>query len=109
MRLSIRLLSAAVCGVLTASPLLAQDLSCERGDREVRSLRFAGKREYPASVLATTVATRPSTLAAVPVIGTRRCLDPVEFARDVRRIETLYRRRGYPDVRVDTIVQAVRP
>ena len=109
MRLSIRLLSAAVCGVLTASPLLAQDLSCERGDREVRSLRFAGNREYPASVLATTVATLPSTLAAVPVIGTRRCLDPVEFARDVRRIETLYRRRGYPDVRVDTIVQAVRP
>lgn len=72
-------------------------------------LRFAGNREFSASVLATTVATLPSTLPGVPVLGTRRCLDPVEFSRDVQRIETLYRRRGYPDVQVDTTVQVVRP
>lgn len=94
---------------LAAAPLLAQDLSCERGDREVRALRFAGNREYPAQLLATTVATQPSSLAGAPLLGTRRCLDPVEFARDMRRIETLYRRRGYPDVKVDTVVRTVRP
>lgn len=110
-RLFVHFLSAAVCsGALTAaSPLAAQDLSCERGDREVRALRFAGNREYPASALAATVATTPSRFSGVPVIGTRRCLDPVEFARDVQRLETLYRRRGYPDVTVDTTVQEVRP
>jgi outer membrane protein insertion porin family/translocation and assembly module TamA len=75
----------------------------------VRSLRFVGNREYSAAVLATTVATLPSSMAGVPLLGTRRCLDPVEFARDLRRIETLYRRRGYPDVKVDTVVRMVRP
>jgi len=107
-RLYQRLLLVAAAS-LAASPLVAQDLSCERGDREVRSLRFAGNREYPEAVLATTVATLPSTLPGVPLLGTRRCLDPVEFARDVRRLETLYRRRGYPDVKVDTVVRTVRP
>jgi outer membrane protein assembly factor BamA len=87
----------------------AQDLSCERGDREVRALRFEGNREYSSEVLAATVATTPSTFSGLPLIGNRRCLDPVEFARDVRRLETLYRRRGFPDVRVDTAVTTVRP
>ena len=111
MRLFVHLLSAAVAyGVLlAAAPLAAQDLSCDRGDREVRALRFAGNREYPASVLAATVATTPSTMPGVPLLGTRRCLDPVEFARDVQRLETLYRRRGYPDVQVDTTVTTVKP
>ena len=108
MRLLLRLLLVATAS-LAAAPLVAQDLSCERGDREVRSLRFAGNLEYPASVLAATVATLPSSLPGVPLLRTRRCLDPVEFARDMRRIETLYRRRGYPDVRVDTVVHTVRP
>ncbi|AMW04202.1 BamA/OMP85 family outer membrane protein [Gemmatimonas phototrophica] len=111
MRLFVHLLTAAVVygASVAATPLAAQDLSCERGDREVRALRFAGNREYPASVLAATVATTPSTLPGVPLLGTRRCLDPVEFARDVQRLETLYRRRGYPDVKVDTTVQTVKP
>lgn len=108
MRLSLRFL-AALAALWCAAPVAAQDLSCERGDREVRSLRFVGNREYSAAVLASTVATLPSTLPGVPLVGTRRCLDPVEFARDIRRLETLYRRRGYPDVRVDTVVRVVRP
>lgn len=92
----------------TAGPLAAQDLSCERGDREVRTLRFSGNREFPASVLAATVATMPSSFAGLPLVGERRCLDPVEFSRDVQRLETLYRRRGFPDVAVDTVVRTVR-
>lgn len=91
-----------------AGPLAAQDLSCERGDREVRTLRFEGNREYSASALAATVATLPSTFPGVPLVGQRRCLDPVEFARDVQRIASLYRRRGYPDVQVDTLVRTVK-
>lgn len=87
----------------------AQDLSCDRGDREVRALKFVGNREYPAVALAATVATTPSTFAGRPVIGERRCLDPVEFLRDVQRLETLYRRRGFLDVKVDTTVTIVKP
>lgn len=111
MRLFVHLLHAVVVtgALVLASPLAAQDLSCERGDREVRALRFAGNQEYPASVLAATVATTPSAFAGLPLVGTRRCLDPVEFALDVRRLETLYRRRGFPDVQVDTIVKTVKP
>ncbi len=73
----------------------------------MRALRFSGNREYPASVLAATVATLPSTLAGIPVLGERRCLDPAEFVRDVQRLQTLYRRRGFPDVRVDTTVRTI--
>lgn len=92
-----------------ARPAAAQDLSCDRGDREVRTLRFTGNREFTATELASTVVTRPSSLSGLPVVGERRCLDPIEFVRDVRRLETLYRRRGFPDVGIDTIVRARQP
>ncbi len=55
------------------------------------------------------MATTPSSLAGLPLIGERRCLDPVEFSRDVQRLETLYRRRGFLDVKVDTTVTTVKP
>ena len=99
----------ALAALSVARPAAAQDLSCDRGDREVRALRFAGNREYAAVALASTVATTPSSLAGLPVVGERRCLDPVEFSRDVQRLETLYRRRGFLDVTVDTTVTAVKP
>jgi len=105
--------SAAALAIVTmigsvARPLAAQDLSCERGDREVRALRFTGNREFTATALTATVVTTPSSFAGLPLVGERRCLDPVEFSRDVRRLETLYRRRGFPDVAVDTVVRTVK-
>lgn len=101
------LLVAILAGAFATSAA-AQDLSCDRADREVRALHFTGNREYTPSALAATVVTLPSSLKGLPVIGERRCLDPVEFARDVQRLETLYRRRGFPDVKVDTIVRTLR-
>jgi outer membrane protein insertion porin family/translocation and assembly module TamA len=106
---SLRLAAVAAGAFALGRPLAAQDLSCERGDLEVRTLRFSGNRAYPASVLAATVATQPSSFANLPLIGERRCLDPIEFVRDIQRLLTLYRRRGFPDVRVDTLVRAVKP
>jgi len=99
----------ALAALSVARSAAAQDLSCDRGDREVRALKFAGNREYAAVALAATVATTPSSVAGLPIVGERRCLDPVEFARDVQRIETLYRRRGFLDVQVDTTVTTVKP
>ena len=90
-------------------PAAAQDLSCDRGDREVRALRFAGNQEFTAATLAATVATLPSSFSGLPAIGKKRCLDPIEFVRDLQRIGTLYRRRGFPDVKVDTVVTTRRP
>ncbi len=91
------------------APARAQDLRCTPGDREVRALRFEGASAVPAATLAAALATQPSTRGGLPGVGTRRCLDPVEFARDVQRLVTLYRRRGFPDVRVDTTVTVRRP
>jgi outer membrane protein assembly factor BamA len=88
--------------------LAAQDFSCERGDRELRALRFAGHREFTTLELLAAVATLPSSRGRLPLLGQRRCLDPAELARDVQRLEVLYRRRGYPEVRVDTLVDTVR-
>ncbi len=99
----------AFVAVTVALPASAQDVSCDRGDREVRALRFSGNREFTPLALAATVATVPSTYAGLPVVGERKCLDPVEFARDVQRLTTLYRRRGFPDVKVDTVVTTRRP
>lgn len=42
------------------------------------------------------------------MLRTKRCLDPIELVRDVQRLEVLYRRRGYPDVAVDTTIRALR-
>jgi len=102
---AVLVLAACLGAPLVAS---AQDFSCERGDREVRSRRFTGNREFTAFELASTVATLPSSFAGLPFLGTRRCLDPTEFALDVQRLEVLYRRRGYPEVRVDTVVETLR-
>ena len=99
----------AIVAASVALPAAAQDLSCERGDREVRALRFVGNGEIPATTLANAIATLPSSGAGLPIIGNKRCLDPIEFARDVQRLTTLYRRRGFPDVKVDTIVTTKSP
>ncbi len=99
----------ALVAISVAVPAAAQDLSCDRGDREVRSLRFSGNQEFQAATLAASIATLPSSFAGLPIVGERRCVDPIEFARDVQRLETLYRRRGFPDVVVDTVVATRRP
>lgn len=99
----------AVFAVTAATPAVAQDLSCDRGDREVRTLQFQGNREFSTEQLANAIVTQASSFRGVPVLSERRCLDPIELPRDVQRLETLYRRRGFPDVKVDTVVRELRP
>lgn len=86
----------------------AQGTACTPGDREVRTLRFEGARAIAHEELAAAIVTTPSSsFSRLPLVGTRRCLDAREFARDVTRLELLYRRRGFADARVDTVVRAV--
>lgn len=93
---------------LPAAGAIAQDLSCEAGDREVQRLRFDGNAAFTDAELARAVVTTPSSAASrLRIVGTRRCLDPDEFPRDVIRLQTYYRARGWVEATVDTVVRAL--
>ena len=100
------LLGVVLLALAGPARLAGQDVACERGDREVRALRFTGNRAFDDAELASVVVTTPSDLVSrVRFLGTRRCLNPDEFARDVLRLAAYYRKRGYPDAAVDTVVR----
>jgi outer membrane protein insertion porin family/translocation and assembly module TamA len=101
-------LVALLAGVPRAAR--AQDLSCGPGDREVRTLRFAGNRAFTDRELESVVVTTPSSaLSRLRFVGTRRCLEPEEFPRDLLRLVAFYRKRGYPQAAVDTAVREREP
>ena len=105
-----RALVVALLALVGPRAARAQDLSCGPGDREVRELRFAGNRAFPDRQLEDVVVTTPSSpLSRLRVIGTRRCLEPEEFPRDLLRLVAFYRKRGYPQVAVDTVVREKAP
>ncbi len=101
------LAAALLAGAAVGGPRRAgaQDLRCERGDREVRSLRFTGNRAFSDGELARVVVTTPSALLSGIGLGPHRCLNPDEFPRDVLRLVAYYRKRGYRTASVDTIVR----
>ncbi|MFL5401185.1 MAG: outer membrane protein assembly factor [Gemmatimonadales bacterium] len=77
----------------------------------VRQLTFEGNRAIPDDVLSTAISTTNSSWFARAFffrslgLGAKRYFDEQEFRRDVVRIEVLYRRSGYPDAVIDTIVR----
>lgn len=86
----------------------AQDTRCERGDTEVRSLQFTGNRTFTSSELADVIVTSPSAWARRYLdfpLSRKRCLDRAVLGDDRLRLLLFYRRRGFPQVAVDTIVQ----
>lgn len=99
---------AALTLACTAASLPAQSV-CTAESREVLSLEFRGNRAFTDGQLAASIVTTPSSgfRRAFGFGGTRRCLDPVELRLDVLRLRVFYRDRGYPEARVDTIVQPV--
>jgi outer membrane protein assembly factor BamA len=99
---------ALVAGARTAR---AQDVECDPGDREVRSLDFVGNRAFTDDELALRIVTTPSTWTRrnLRIIGTRRCLDSEELVRDKYRLLLLYRQAGYYYTKVDTAVTPAGP
>jgi outer membrane protein insertion porin family/translocation and assembly module TamA len=97
--------------LLAAAPAAAQSERCGATDPEVGWLRFRGNLSFDADELGNAIVTTPSSWArrAFRFIGTRRCLDADEFARDRVRFEILYRKHGYRQATVDTLVRALRP
>ncbi|HKW10817.1 MAG TPA: POTRA domain-containing protein, partial [Gemmatimonadaceae bacterium] len=102
---------AALALVAGARSARAQDLECDPGDREVRALDFTGNHAFTADELALRIVTTPSTWSRrhLRVIGTRRCLNPEELARDKYRLQLLYHQAGYYNTKVDTTVTPFGP
>jgi outer membrane protein insertion porin family len=79
--------------------------------RVVRQLDFEGNRAISDEVLAAAIVTTNSSWFARAFffrslgLGAKRFFDEEEFRLDVIRLSVLYKRSGYPDVVVDTLVR----
>lgn len=79
--------------------------------RVVRQLSFEGNRAISDEVLAAAIVTTNSSWFARAFffrwlgLGAKRYFDEEEFRRDVVRLSVLYKRSGYPDAVVDTLVR----
>jgi outer membrane protein assembly factor BamA len=102
----------ALVSSLAARTASAQDVTCDRGDLEVRGLKFTGNTAFTSADLAKIIVTTPSAWARrflhLP-FTVRRCLDRTELPRDRARLTIFYRKRGFPEVAVDTAVRSVGP
>ncbi|HKO14685.1 MAG TPA: BamA/TamA family outer membrane protein [Gemmatimonadaceae bacterium] len=95
-----------VAALLWSLPARAQDVECDPGEREVRSLSFAGNHAFSDAELALRINTTASSWARrhLRIIGARRCLNSGELLRDVYRLRLFYRNAGYYNAAVDTSV-----
>jgi outer membrane protein insertion porin family len=77
----------------------------------VRQLEFEGNRAISDEVLAAAISTTKSSwfarffLVRFLGLGAKRYFDEDEFRRDVVRLDVLYKRSGYPEAVIDTIVR----
>jgi outer membrane protein insertion porin family/translocation and assembly module TamA len=106
-----RPLVVAVIGLFTLTTAArAQEIDCDPGDREVRSVRFVGNQTLSADELSARVVTTPSTFTHRYFgwflnAGVKRCL-PSEngLALDVLRLQRFYKDNGFYSASVDTVV-----
>ncbi|HEU5303384.1 MAG TPA: BamA/TamA family outer membrane protein [Gemmatimonadales bacterium] len=93
---------------------LATPLPAQEPQRVVRQLEFEGNKTIADEVLASAIVTTNSSwfARAWPFrwlgLGAKRYFDEQEFRRDVVRIGVLYKRSGYADAVVDTLVRRTR-
>jgi outer membrane protein assembly complex protein YaeT len=105
-RLAYGIWLAATLAVLP--PAQAQQ---QQPQRVVRQLQFTGNRAISDEVLAAAIVTTNSSWFARTLLvrwlglGAKRYFDEEEFRRDVVRVSVLYKRSGYPDAVVDTLVR----
>ena len=88
----------------------AQELNCDRGDLEVRGLRFSGNRRFTDLDLANAIVTTPTDFLrrTIGALGQRRCIAPDEVALDRYRLLLFYRNHGFYAATVDTLVARPR-
>src|SRR3954470_10325683 len=96
---------------LVAALGTAGSLQAQETRRVVRQLNFEGNQAIPDEVLASAISTTNSSWFARNFLfrwlglGAKRYFDEQEFRRDVVRLGVLYKRTGYPDAVVDTLVR----
>ena len=75
----------ALAFLFAARTATAQDVTCDRGDLEVRGLQFTGNTAFTSAELAKIIVTTPSAWARrflhLP-FTVRRCLDRTELPKD---------------------------
>ncbi len=77
----------------------------------VRGVHFQGNHGVDPDFLAASIATTQSSLFARSALlrwlrlGDKRYFNQLEFTRDVYRLQVVFKRSGYPDVAVDTVVK----
>lgn len=89
----------------------AQEVNCDPGDVEVKRLAFTGNTAFTDTQLSQVIVTTPSpfahTVLRLPFTA-RRCLDRNELPKDRARLVIFYRRSGFADATVDTVLRAER-
>jgi len=99
--------AVAVALLLAAAP----HAGAQEAGRVVRRLAFEGNKAVSDELLASAISTTNSSWFARTFLfrwlglGEKRYFDEQEFRRDVVRIEVLYRRSGFPQAQVDTVVR----
>jgi len=94
-----------------ARPASAQEVNCDPGDKEVARLTFTGNAAFTDAELSQVIVTTPSPFARTVLrlpFTARRCLDRNELPKDRARLVVFYRRSGYADAAVDTVIRAAR-
>ncbi|HVX40378.1 MAG TPA: BamA/TamA family outer membrane protein [Gemmatimonadaceae bacterium] len=85
----------------------AQDVECDAGEKEVRSLSFVGNSTFSDDVLSARVLVTPSSLIRryLRIVGTKRCYPTDGLKPDVARLKQFYRNNGFYSAQIDTIVK----
>ncbi|HEU5170373.1 MAG TPA: BamA/TamA family outer membrane protein [Gemmatimonadales bacterium] len=87
------------------------EVAAQEPQRVIRGLSFRGNAALSDEALAAAIGTTKSSFFATSPLfswlglGEKRYFDELEFRRDVLRLAVLYKRTGFPDVQVDTIVR----
>jgi len=95
-----------LAALTSAGPLLAQE-----SQLVVRQLSFNGSEAISDEILASAIATTNSSwFARAPLVralglGAKRYFNEQEFRRDVVRLGVLYKRSGYYEAEIDTLVR----
>ncbi len=108
---ALRLACLALAAAALPARARAQDITCDPGDQEVRSLVFRGNRAFSSSDLGQRIVTTESGWFRrhFGIFGTRHCLDRTELPLDVLRLRKFYHDKGYYGAQVDTLVQPMGP
>lgn len=100
-----------LAAVLAWAPARAAAQSKRTKDLVVRKLAFEGNKVIEDPTLAASISTTNSGFFAThgflrwTGLGEKRYFDELNFQRDVLRLQVLYKRSGYPDVQIDTLVR----